>query len=90
MFVINDCFYFQVVCFYCYFVVGMLFLLYVIGLWFMFCMYVVVIWNIDVDEKKYEDQFIVYSIIWLLYIMFVGDVSGVDICDFYLYKCIFG
>lgn len=53
---LDERFYIEAVRPYCYVAAVMLFLSYVIGLWFTLRTHAAVIWNVEQDEKKHEEQ----------------------------------
>ncbi|KAI2642033.1 calcium permease [Xylaria nigripes] len=86
---LDDRFYIQAVRPYCYMSAVLLFCSYVIGLWFTLRTHAAVIWNIEVDEKKQDDQHHLQAA-RLSELHHGADASGADIQNSTLYKRILG
>ncbi|KAI1323475.1 calcium permease [Xylariaceae sp. FL0255] len=84
---LDDRFYIEAVRPYCYMAAILLFCSYIIGLWFTLRTHAAVIWNTDVDEKKFEEQHTVPS---LSDSRTLAEVSGTDIQNTTIYKRILG
>lgn len=85
---LDERFYIEAVRPYCYVAAVMLFLSYVIGLWFTLRTHAAVIWNVEQDEKKHEDQLRAmggHSAPRSAYPS-MAETSGADIRDSHIYK----
>lgn len=85
---LDERFYIEAVRPYCYVAAVMLFLSYVIGLWFTLRTHAAVIWNVEQDEKKQEDQMRAmggHSGPRSVY-QSIAETTGTDIRDSHIYK----
>ncbi|KAI1295112.1 calcium permease [Xylaria venustula] len=86
---LDDRFYIEAVRPYCYLAAILLFCSYVIGLWFTLRTHAAVIWNIEMDEKKQDEQHHLQAS-RVSDAPHVADASGADIQNSTLYKRILG
>ncbi|KAI0484488.1 calcium permease [Xylariaceae sp. FL0804] len=84
---LDDRFYVEAVRPYCYLAAVLLGLSYFIGLWFTLRTHAAVIWNSEIDEKKFEEQ---QAAPRLSDSRTLGEASGADIQSSTLYKRILG
>lgn len=85
---LDERFYIEAVRPYCYVAAVMLFLSYVIGLWFTLRTHAAVIWNVEQDEKKHEEQMRAmggHSAPRSTY-QSIAETTGTDIRDSHIYK----
>lgn len=85
---LDERFYIEAVRPYCYIAALMLFLSYGIGLWFTLRTHAAVIWNVEQDEKKHEEQLRAmggHSAPRSAYPA-MAEASGIDIRDSHIYK----
>ncbi|TGJ87097.1 hypothetical protein E0Z10_g1646 [Xylaria hypoxylon] len=86
---LDDRFYIEAVRPYCYLAAALLFCSYVIGLWFTLRTHAAVIWNIETDEKKQDEQHHLQAS-RVSETRHGADTSGADIQNSTLYKRILG
>jgi len=86
---LDDRFYIEAVRPYCYMAAALLFCSYIIGLWFTLRTHAAVIWNIEIDEKKQDEQHHLQAS-RLGEAQNVAETSGADIQNSTLYKRILG
>ncbi|KAI0397113.1 calcium permease [Xylariaceae sp. FL0594] len=86
---LDDRFYIETVRPYCYIAAALLFCSYIIGLWFTLRTHAAVIWNIEIEEKRQDEQHHLHAS-RLGDTHNVGDASGADIQNSTLYKRILG
>ncbi|KAI0908385.1 calcium permease [Ustulina deusta] len=86
---LDDRFYIEAVRPYCYFAAVLLFCSYIIGLWFTLRTHAAVIWNIETDEKKQDEQHHLQAA-RVSDVRHGADASGADIQNSTLYKRILG
>ncbi|KAI0799520.1 Sodium/calcium exchanger protein-domain-containing protein [Xylaria sp. FL0064] len=92
---LDDRFYIEAVRPYCYLAAALLFCSYIIGLWFTLRTHAAVIWNIEIDEKKQDEQHHLHASRVSDARHAVGadhavDATGADIQNSTLYKRILG
>lgn len=86
---LDDRFYIEAVRPYCYMAAVLLFCSYIIGLWFTLRTHAAAIWNIEIDEKKQDEQHHLQAM-RVSETVHGADASGADIQSSTLYKRILG